>query len=45
MGSSPIPVIKDIDRHDFPAYKASEKKKKKLLPRSFLLQQLKMEEN
>ena len=27
MGSSPIPVIKDIDRHDFPVYKASEKKK------------------
>ena len=44
MGSSPIPVIKDIDRNDFPVYKASEKKNK-LLPRSFLLQQLKMEEN
>ena len=27
VGSSPIPVIKDIDRRDLPVYKASKKKK------------------
>ena len=42
MGSSLVPVIKDIDWRNFPIYKASEKY---LLPRSSPLQRSKMQVN